>query len=1685
MKKSRDYNSDRLQFLASIYTKASHFKAHLATLSLPSPGFSHHFSTFLLLLEHFQLISQILLTNHKFSVTPNSSELAQGIYSLAKIFSPGHFLDFTSENKLTRGIIIAILCFDLMRFSLVLYACGVAMRKIREYKGLIFFWRVLLRIQGRIFCFMVTSIFFRWINTNKKEFEQHLLFDKNGELALSVFCISLEVFFSVVFQMLFVNILPCKKDLLSAKSNKIETLTLIQKVLLQILEEANDSGSSLSLAWLSPWINIVFCALRTAYFYKYLPIYKTKALELQAKLLALVSALNIALLLEIIADQGFSKKLMINTSFGILGWFLMAPLLMKLADSHLNNIVLKLITGDGGLKIESSRNPEILIHKVVLIKEFLKSIQSPKTLPDVYQMKYLIDMNIVGRIYEILGVDKENDLQIIDNKDHFQRIISLYLQKIIDLYPESEYIKLYAAYFNTKKLKIYGLGIKSLLELKESSSPNISWSASLLIDEVEEAIHSHYNKNEGALNISNYLNIVNQVSQIKLKMLEQARIQVKLCNEINQGSPRLMNIFNRAQRIYTWRKKIGKDLRILREKVPDYYVEILLLCAHYSLALNFSLVNYEKYYHQYLLKNRLYEKYFKSDKLCEENLFHRNTGLFITSGGHSKKGTIIYCSKLIEELHGQKCVGLPFKLTTPPVFLEQYAIQNENSIKENQVYEQFGYNTKEKCIFPRYLYMDIYPNLDVGYCTSVLTRQIRSSHQEYIILSEEGFIEGFTQDIGKKLNLIPEEGPVGAGKHHIKQICWELDRINTAYNIVAHPERYNFRDKDKDTTPLSIMRRKYSSKPLNDTYISSNRVDSFISTFIEGVSTSIKAQAQTTLEQAKAIFDFYSCGEAELEFYPLDYTENGGNSRSGSDGSLHSFYVYRCRLENQSDVKILTLEKVITQTGNNLESAQKQRQGRKLVRFKSNSKPTLLAIKPSCSNSDTSAELNMETEEEKKGGWSDFRGLTTSRNITGSRRERSMTINTNRGTLIVDNDVPLSAKQLITSRIIERINMRKKQKELNNQEGASELDISDGDREQQDKMIKKSNMSRDSDHTKRMKVAKAFLDATNKRYYSKTSKALTVGIIVLFLAAICKTIQFSFYMNSSLKNLEARKKLINSAEQISLLLSQVGGRSRILWGFATGLQDPNDYPVARNVTNMIAATQSSIQSLWSAEQVLIQAANSLSHEDTMEVTSTMVEFAETFYDDPEQTSIKITIFQGIHLVVETALRALKTAKSDLEATAHDFAVLIRNCLNDILVENDLLVTEFQRFFHNQTETINVEIFRDMWVVLSLFLSTGIVFISLASIQYKREKENLFVFCKVSRKGVETTIQDIEKFQKAILEERPLEEDLDDEKEGYCYLTLNNKRHHHAVKSPEAAAKAVYLKTPKHEGITRKYQIYVAQFLCIVLVFVSLGVWNAFFQRGYIKAISATLAQLNFVSRLFSAINLQTSVAREIGLFDDRIQVFNMPAIDAYNEKYLAFVKLIEEIPERIKNGSGDYDPNIADIFFGNACAHLDDEVAAANCYKLAQGRESIALMNLITGFKAALINYEAMYKVSNRTEEAITEMLLTIEYTMLPPLLTMQDVFPVVTDYFDQIMNERMEREQGNNNKFSVGFSLWLVFGCLFACVFVIRKVDEEENRFRKVLQSLPSEVILANFILKSYLVRTSHEVLNSIKTDL
>ena len=771
-------NKDKALFLermSSTCADKSSPKARIAMISLFGDSLSSSIFSqkLLLLLEYLQLLSPILLFALFFQQKQETS-LPENLLSLARLINPGLWISFTELKTFEILILIGLLTFKILQYLLLLWIIYKFRQNSQPQKLLIKVWRTLFNIQGRVLYFYMT---FFWVNMAMVDQEETR--DK-GRVAESFVVIILDFAFSLLLYTRYHYMLPMK-NFLSGKDNVVEMITLIQKFVLQVLMVFLPLNSQSSV-WIITVINTIADLIRNLYFFKTLPLYDFQALDYQGTILMILSSINLACLVSVIGKSIDSD--IVNLAFFMYLWGLISLLTNTISKEYLRRRFWKIICDP------SVASPSLLIHRIPAINQ----LKNPKSTSKKVSWMKLAKGSVNKNLKDLLKITKETGLNINDKKSA-KTIFANYLEKLLEIYPNNEYIQLYAAHYFVKKYQRYGDAVKTVTALRlKGSNNNIKLNAELLLIQIQNELQerSAERNRESQIDPTSYLQEQGRVFQLQSSMLEQANAQIKVCGEIKKNAPDTFLIHRTAQIFNKLRGKNIQNIRVLFKSLSESNLKPLLLYAHYFLSLNHSLEDYSHYLKIYSQRFQKYQRYFDQQDLCQKNLFQASNGLYLLSGQKGTAGDIIFSPKPLGVRQGAAFSEANIISRTAPCLrnitaqfyqhvAESYDETFFNKTAKGHIYHQDGY------LIEVIYHLNIHPYVTQGFYFVLFLRPIVTT-RDLILILENGDIDCGTKNVSEKLGFLANSKDIKMMKN-IKNLSEELLLINKAFNMVTFPQK--------------------------------------------------------------------------------------------------------------------------------------------------------------------------------------------------------------------------------------------------------------------------------------------------------------------------------------------------------------------------------------------------------------------------------------------------------------------------------------------------------------------------------------------------------------------------------------------------------------------------------------------------------------------------------------------------------------------------------------------------------------------------------------------------------------------------------------------------------------------------------------------------------------------------------
>jgi len=1642
-----------LNFLSSMTDDFTPFKARFMMLSITKKPSPMVLEALLFCFEYGQLFSQAAFANY--FVINNLQDLQDDstriITAFIKIFNPVFFLDFVLESRTPFIVMMLLMLQTILKILLFSYVILVSMQKVRNNRYLIGLWRVIFLTQSRILYYWVTSAWVRAFVAIK-----HDLYNVPGSdsfmMVLCAIFMVFEIVLTIYLQHTFVNIMP-SKSVLSAKDYTTEMITFSQKFIMQIFSMISPVGSAV-VVYIMVGTNFVISCIREKHYFSQLPVYKFRVLIYKGALMMVITVWHVICIMEIVLVEtdyikGNSKN------FALLGWIVLSILGIATTLYYFKNKALNLILGYGDFR------PEVLIHKINLLKELQKDNENLNKFANKNPFNYLISVSLQERLVSVFGLERNwlgnGEKFNINCKAAVNKLFIQYLERLSGRFPRNKTIKLLLAFYYVKSTKAFGSAMKILVELQNSPQNVVSLNASLLIHKFENMIKIENdkarNRDSDFLDLAQYIQSVASWSFLKVNMRKQVDSQLLLCREMMKDNPDLMFIFKQADQSEKSRNLIEGKMCKLYENLPESHLEPYMISAYYELIVNHNIPEYLTYEKSYIEQYRKHERYFKAEKFSKENMFQKENGFLVL-----KQGKIMFCSQNLERYFSRIITGEAYSSWALPLLQNFVQEKLQNLIHSGQhlsptpVMRDFLYYAKEKYIIEFEYAMNVYQDLSDGLSYVCLIRPIPNP-KEHLLVNENGNIEAFTKYIGKQLGLFSSEG-VGMIGTNIKEISPELARATKAFNQIDH--------KEKAGSPQTMkLNRKF---------------DKFQPSALD-------------LDSAKELYNKYSVIQ-KLLLKPIEGAKVRKDKKQGS--------LYYCKMENKSfgsvNLKFIEIEKV----KKNNRNQQQQVDSRGIICSLENEEEENIETLSSLPRQAETLRDRYSTILMKN--IPDSRGFPNSDEIA-EEIETPPTVGVETrpvlGTTTECFDPLISPTSMTQRELLFNESPRKpERKNLKKKFDTQWLKIEEEEEDEEAKIkspwlkkVVRDDLqvdARDDDNDSRasrrsastgLKVMKAYNKALKTKYYAGPYKTFLVFISLILIVILSMQFNLTQTLNEDITDLKAKKEAIiitDSKNDALLILQRI---LRYFWMFGTGQQEVNNYYTSATLALIVTRKSDRISYLAQTNEAIPSIVDLVRDSSRAKIFANNVRMYYTNYSDSEQEYTKITNFQALNEIISdpivNSLDYTKWTTADLE----DLEIILRNMVNDLLVTNE----EITSIFFNSTEydrnsaskTINITFVVVM--ILLLFLILG--FCSIIWLQYKDRKKNMISFVRINPEVVQKIMSKLEAFDKSIQEQISFEE-LPDVKIGeyfYQYKLLNNSRN-------GKKKQKIVMKDPNYGGIIRQYFVIFLKFFLALSLFIIMLIITFVFSTSLNNNVHDGVVQLYNSDTLKLQLKLASPTFFDLLAEKNSTQILNRPvytqaqkAIENYKNAQTKVFDILFDDNGQAANSA------IDEIVRGDGCKYY--QVAARNyCNEIGT---TTNLVQLISKVESILVQIFQEYVNSDQSASSLEALILQLQEDFIPYWSVTSSLYDRVSTELSDVIDERIVTGE-HRRRIVIGFFYTcLALTYVFIYFIVFGEIREGDNAFKTVLKTMPPNAVLVNYTLKTYLLKSSNGSLDYVKNEI
>jgi len=1411
----------------------------------------------------------------------------------------------------------------------------------------------------------------------------------------------------------------------------------------------------MTLAWIANIFNYGLSVIRDFYFFRNIPPYNIKAVIFKSSLLVITTSQSFAYLIQTFLRQVYDEKM--DPNFPVIIWMILGVFSVTVAHKQIELIFLKLVMGTRGSSKKSFlESSNLMIHKIFTIKYFYKEKKLPGHQTQNYSFPYLVSESIdlcSERIEEKMDGNPSSARSLKFLNKYFVG----HLENLIEKFPKNNLIKLILAWFYIRKLDLYGPGIRILHGLIHSRDRSAAFNASLLIYELEKRIKNIYKNESSKLDLGEYTKSLTAVINLKSLILKQANLQIKLCSEISQSNQDLHQIFRTAQDIYQTRASVIKEIKKVFNIVPEYYLEPYKICAHYHLNLNFSLEAYEHYEKLYERLAHKNDKILSNTNLTQETLYNKNTNILIFSGAKANMGIINYCSKGYRNFVQHPVIGTHIGTLCPQSLRKFYSSIINNLIEEGnkgfleKIEPNFYFNYPTLELFPMQFYMNVVPYFTEGLHYAFISLPSSLGH-ELISFLENGEIEAYTPGIGRSLNLT-QATRKGKMVLNVANISKELQRVNEAFNVIRNGN-------------LSKM----------------------------------------TAEEAKEICESY-LGEGEiLKLKPIQF----GDMKIFEEEEELNHNVYRCTIIEVTvgpcyfrRLKLEKIENKVFRRGTDQRHATGRfgpdtpspvaKKGRTLksqfYSFPSDVSPRNRPM--------FSEPSEYETGNEKETGWINLEPLVSPSNQTrfetlgieglprlvSETNERWISSGDQVLTSTARNLVPNSP---VTIRRHFFMGVEKMTEFMSLSEVLESEVTSDDTKFYKTKGQLKATMetqvtSASSSNTARL--AKALNEAINTPYRPISHRVFGGLICVLFLSIIISQIGMKIIMDNETGNLETKKKVLRSAERRNDYLISINRRYRYLDGAIKGWYAPNDIsPDA--IPRILSYAVPNTTSLAQENARLMIYTRSLEPDDLKKMYITNVKVYQNGYNDPNPVSANFTSFQATEQVVQASLKAITLIEGDYMKSKEYLDFIFLNAVNDLLLVGEITADLFLESMNSQTKVLKTKMTQNFIIVFGVFGVVGVLSLILIYREYCNEVNNLTAFVKINKKGVANVSAKLIRFSK-LIEDDVNFEDLKEAssashlKESTASFATDNENY---AKRKRNQAKED-AQVPNSTKIGLKYRLLMAKEIVFLVVLMGLIALMISLVGRYIDILSGSLNQIHFLDRMIYKFDLAASTYFDLLAENGTSYVRNhLTPIEFDNG--IATVGIVRNsITEQLQNSDGSYDPVIEGILFDNACHYLNATDAAA-CVAKQKGAETVSFIQLVSNLEAVLISMRTRYEQSDKSIASLANLILRGQSEVSSSMLTITSIYQTMALRLDATFSKEILHYQYGKAQMVIIIAIFTALVCSLKYFVIVKDLQRNVYQFRNALKLFPPRLILSNFMLKTFLIKTTQGSFNWFKTD-
>jgi len=448
-------------------------------------------------------------------------------------------------------------------------------------------------------------------------------------------------------------------------------------------------------------------------------------------------------------------------------------------------------------------------------------------------------------------------------------------------------------------------------------------------------------------------------------------------------------------------------------------------------------------------------------------------------------------------------------------------------------------------------------------------------------------------------------------------------------------------------------------------------------------------------------------------------------------------------------------------------------------------------------------------------------------------------------------------------------------------------------------------------------------------------------------------------------------------------------------------------------------------------------------------------------------------FQAMNRVIETLFRLVKFKNFTNEESQGLMGFVVRNTLNDFLIKNDEICEMISDSLNNQRRVIETNI--DAFLIALLLVFGGLLVLVVVILwkQYLKQMKNLSAFCRVNPKKLNEVLDEFIRFQ----------EDIEDD-ENMGSGERNLKRRFHKRNQGEVI-KGEYSRAPNAQDLQLSYYVLVSKLTLLIVIIMIAVTLSSIMNQKAISSSQTMQKQIYFLEYAKARTGILSTSLPEMTSTNNTANVQNKKVLLAAKDLVKVVDNIRVEVSSRLLEGieeGSEESQFIETILYGQPCKYLGPAMGSCNVL-LTRGYKT-GLVYILSSLSNFANTWIQTYEGSDKTVAALRdaneryyEGLTLIQQVARQGLM-------VLSDFIDKKFEADLDHTHKDRVYIVVGYVLLVVVVSLLVWRIVLMKFRETINDFKMVLSVLPGDLVLASFILRNVLIKTSKGILDHIKND-